>query len=132
MDMKKNWVNLCLAGIFGVMSILYFIALIDMGFSFHHLGPLAIAPLIFLLGFAIYFVCETYMPEFGHFALLIAGVINVILVAIAFINVADVLSALTFNIITLTFLLPLTVYALLPLFSGLKKVLSDDKDKRAY
>ena len=122
MDMKKNWEKCVLGAIFAVMTILYFIAWIDGGVTFEFLGPIAVATLIFLLGVTAYFVCECYAPEYSKWMLLATGIINTILIVIAFLNVVDF--PLTFSFITTMILVPLAVYALLPLILGIRKVLN--------
>ena len=127
MDMKKNWEKCALALIFGIVTILYFIALVDAGFSFEFLGPLSIATLVFLLGLTVYYAVDCCMPQIGgRWALVGTGVINFVLIVIAFINIADTLNAWAFNSITATFFVPLAIYALLPLILGIKKVLDKE------
>ena len=123
MDMKKSWEKCTLAVIFGIVTILYFIALVDVGFTFELTGPIMIATLIFLLGAAIYFKMECFKPEYTKWVLLSVGVINTILIVIAFFNMTDFFSAMSLNNFTLIFFVPLAIYALLPLFLGIKKVL---------
>ena len=122
MDMKKNWEKVTLAAIFAVATILYFIAWIDAGVSFEHLGPVATATFIFLLGTAAYFICELVSPNCNKWILFAVGAINTVLILIAFINITD--SAMAFNLITATVFVPLAIYALLPLILGIKKVLN--------
>ena len=126
MDMKKSWDKCALAVIFGIVTILYFIALCDWGFSFENLGPISIATLVFLLGLTLYFCMECFAPEFGKWPLLVAGVLSLVLIIIAFINVADTLKVWTFAAITSTFFVPLAIYALLPLITGIKKLMAKD------
>ena len=124
MDIKRNWEKCVLAAVFGIVTILYFIALIDAGISFDFLGPISIATLVFLLGATLYFVFQCMDQSMAvNWTLLLVGAINLILIIIAFINVADVLSAFSFSGIVVTFLVPLAIYALLPLILGIKKVM---------
>ena len=126
MDMKKSWDKCVLALIFGVVTVLYFIALCDWGFSFKHLGPISIATLLFLLGVTIYFCMECFAPEHGKWPLIITGIITLVLIIIAFCNVADTLKVWSFAAITSTFLVPLAIYALLPLILGIKRLQTKD------
>ena len=124
MDMKKNWEKVALASIFGVVTILYFIAWIDAGISFDFLGPLAVATFILLLGITAYFICECLEKDCNKWILFAIGAINTLLILLAFINIADALNTWSFNNITATIFVPLAVYALLPLLLGIKKVLN--------
>ena len=122
--MKKNWAKCVLAAIFAVMTVLYFIAWIDGGISFDFFGPVAVATLVFLLGVTVYFLCECYAAEYSKWVLLGMGVINTVLVVIAFFNIMDL--ALSFNLIVTAILVPLAIYALLPLILGIKRIMDKE------
>ena len=110
--------------VFGIVTILYFVVLVDAGISFDFLGPISVATFVFLMGAAIYFACMCFgQKRIENWVLFVVGAVNLILIIIAFINVADILSALTFNVIVVTFLVPLAIYALLPLLLGTKKLM---------
>jgi|GEM_PF-3063942 len=126
MDTRKHWEKCALAVIFTVVSILYLIALIDAGISFDFLEPIAIATLIFLVGLAVYFAMRCFEVEGVQWVALGVGLINLVLFVIAFINIADVLSALSFNTLTVTFFVPLAIYSLLPLLLGVKMIMDKD------
>ena len=122
--MKKNWEKVTAAAILGVVTVLYFIAWIDAGVSFEFLGPLAIATFILLIGLTAYFICKCLDVDCNKWILFGVGVVNTILVLLAFINITDALNTWSFNNITATIFVPLAVYALLPLVLGIKKVLN--------
>jgi len=123
MDMKKNLWTWTLAFIFAAVTVLYFIAWIDMGVSFKYYGPLSTALFVFLLVATLYFIFEALdNGSYNQWLLTAGGIINVVLIVIAFFNV--VASWMTFDFLVVTFFVPLVIYALLPLLMGIKRVLS--------
>lgn len=138
MDLKKDWNKLAVAVITGIIGILFVVAMFTgtpTGFevlggmkvggvevlkgSFVNFAALYLVPAILFLGICAYMILKMLKIDLAKYVILAVGAINLILliIVLADVGLAEELIGLAGQFATIT------LYALLPLIKGVKKVI---------
>jgi cadmium resistance protein CadD (predicted permease) len=131
MDMRKTWDKWVMAALYLVTGIFFLINFIDLiGIPAMPFGTVcaSIVPWVFFFGTAAWLISKAMGMDSARYIILAVGIINTILMLIAIFS--DLNGAFGMTAAVANTLLYLTVFALLPLVMGIKKLMNRDAEAK--